>query len=157
MHAERACSRSVAYRARQRHARAPADRRAARGVAAAAGRAPQRRRRPPRSTDPTARRHRHRPGAASPGAGRLPEGKLLDRCSRFRRTNSAGADELATRIVLRSLARRIQAATVEAAELEREILAHVRALAPTLLDEPGVGPIVAAQLIVAWSHHGRPR
>ncbi len=88
---------------------------------------------------------------------RLPEGKLLDRCSRFRRTNSAGADELATRIVLRSLARRIQAATVEAAELEREILAHVRALAPTLLDEPGVGPIVAAQLIVAWSHHGRLR
>ena len=57
--------------------------------------------------------------------------------------------------MLRSLARRIEAATVEAAELEREILAHVRALAPTLLDEPGVGPIVAAQLIVAWSHRGR--
>src|SRR6266508_783019 len=88
---------------------------------------------------------------------RLPEGKLLDRCSRFRRTNSAGADELATRIVLRSLARRVRTATVEADELEREILAHVRALAPTLLDEPGVGPIVAAQLIVAWSHHGRLR
>src|SRR6266498_287961 len=88
---------------------------------------------------------------------RLPEGKLLDRCSRFRRTNSAGADELATRIVLRSLARRVRTATVEADELEREILAHVRALAPQLLDEPGVGPIVAAQLIVAWSHHGRVR
>jgi hypothetical protein len=54
--------------------------------------------------------------------------------------------------VLRSLARRIQAATLEAAELERELLGHVRALAPLLLDEPGVGPIVAAQLIVAWSH-----
>jgi transposase len=88
---------------------------------------------------------------------RLPQGKLLDRCSRFRRTSSAGADELATRIVLRSLARRVRTATVEADELEREILAHVRALAPTLLDEPGVGPIVAAQLIVAWSHHGRLR
>jgi transposase len=59
--------------------------------------------------------------------------------------------------VLRSLAHRIQAATVEAAELEQEILAHVRALAPQLLGEPGVGPIVAAQLIVAWSHHGRVR
>ena len=79
----------------------------------------------------------------------LPEGKLLDRCSRFRRTNSAGADELATRIVLRSLARRVRTATLEADELEREILAHVHALAPTLLDEPGGGPIVAAQLIVA--------
>jgi transposase len=86
----------------------------------------------------------------------LPAGKLLDRCSRLRRTTAA-ADELATRLVLRSLARRIQAATVEADQLEHEILAHVRALAPALLDEPGVGPIVAAQLIVAWSHHGRLR
>src|SRR5207248_11115169 len=87
----------------------------------------------------------------------LPLGKLLNRCSRLGDTNSAGADELATRLVLRSLARRIQAATVEATELEREILAHIQALAPALLDEPGVGPIVAAQLIVAWSHHGRLR
>jgi hypothetical protein len=54
----------------------------------------------------------------------LPEGTLLDRWSRFRRTCSAAADELATRIVLRSLARRIQAATIEAKELERDLLAH---------------------------------
>jgi len=87
---------------------------------------------------------------------RLPKGKLLDRCSRFRRSSSS-ADELATRLVLRSLARRIEAATLEAAELERELLGHLRALAPALLDEPGVGPIVAAQLIVAWSHPGRVR
>jgi transposase len=87
----------------------------------------------------------------------LPIGRLLERCSRLRRSSRAGADELATRLVLRSLARRIEAATAEAAELEREILAHVRALAPALLDEPGVGPIVAAQLIVAWSHRGRLR
>ena len=86
----------------------------------------------------------------------MPVGRLLDRCSRLRRTTAA-ADQLATRLVLRSLARRIQAATLEADELEREILAHVRALAPALLDEPGVGPIVAAQLIVTWSHHGRVR
>jgi transposase len=87
----------------------------------------------------------------------LPVGRLLDRCSRLRRSSSANADELATRLVLRSLARRIRAATVEADELEREILGHVRALAPQLLDEPGVGPIVAAQLIVVWSHQGRLR
>ena len=86
---------------------------------------------------------------------RLPEGKLLERCSRLRRTGAI--DELATRLVLRSLARRVQAATAEAGELEREILTHVLALAPALLDEPGVGPIVAAQLIVAWSHRGRLR
>jgi transposase len=87
----------------------------------------------------------------------LPVGKLLERCSRFRRSGSARADELATRLVLRSLARRIQAAIKEADQLEHEILAHVRGLAPALLDEPGVGPIVAAQVIVAWSHHGRVR
>jgi transposase len=86
----------------------------------------------------------------------LPTGALLERCSHLRRTHSA-ADDLATRLVLRSLACRIQAATVEADELEQELLVHVRALAPALLDEPGVGPIVAAQLIIAWSHHGRLR
>jgi transposase len=88
---------------------------------------------------------------------RLPLGRLLERCRRLRRLRSATADELATRLVLRSLARRIEAATVEAAELEAEILAHVRALAPQLLQEPGVGPIVAAQLLVARSHPGRVR
>jgi transposase len=58
-------------------------------------------------------------------------------------------------LVLRALARRIEAATAEANLLEREILAHVRALVPELLNEPGVGPIVAAQLIVTWSHRDR--
>jgi len=57
---------------------------------------------------------------------------------------------------LRSLAHRIEAATAEADELERELLGHVRAAAPRLLDEPG-GPIVAAQLLVSWSHPGRVR
>jgi transposase len=87
----------------------------------------------------------------------LPLGRLLERCSRLRRSSTISAGELATRLVLRSLARRIDAATVEADELEREILVHVRALAPRLLEEPGVGPIVAAQLLVAWSHRGRVR
>jgi transposase len=88
---------------------------------------------------------------------RLPLGELLRRCSYFRRSSSRTPDQLATILVLRSLAQRIQAATREADELEREILAHVRALIPELLDEPGVGPIVAAQLIVTWSHHDRVR
>ena len=87
----------------------------------------------------------------------LPAGRLIQRCSRLRRSPSCTPDELATRLVLRSLARRVEAATAEAAELEREILGHVRALAPQLLAEPGVGPIVAAHLIVAWSHQGRVR
>jgi transposase len=86
---------------------------------------------------------------------KLPLGELLDRCSRFRRSSSRTPSELATILVLRTLAQRIKAATGEAEALEREILAHVRAVAPGLLDEPGVGPIVAAQLIVTWSHRDR--
>ena len=88
---------------------------------------------------------------------RLPLGELLRRCSRFRRSSSRTPDELAIILVLRSLARRIEAATEEARELEREILGHVRALVPQLLNEAGVGPIVAAQLIVTWSHRDRVR
>ena len=88
---------------------------------------------------------------------RLPVTQLIQRCSRFRRSGSRTPDELAIVLALRSLARRIQASTAEADELEREILKHVRALVPELLDEPGVGPIVAAQLIVTWSHKDRVR
>jgi transposase len=88
---------------------------------------------------------------------RLSMTQLIRRCSRFRRSHSRSTDELAVVLALRSLARRIEAATAEADELEREIHGHVRALAPGLLDEPGVGPIVAAQLIVSWSHHDRVR
>jgi transposase len=86
---------------------------------------------------------------------RLPLGELLNRCSHFGRSSSRTPSQLATILVLRSLARRIQAATSEADLLEREILNHVRELVPELLDEPGVGPIVAAQLIVTWSHRDR--
>lgn len=88
---------------------------------------------------------------------RLPVGQLIRRCSRFRRSDSRTPDELAIVLVLRSLARRIEAATEEADELEREMLDHVRAPVPELLDEPGIGPIVAAQLIITWSHSGRIR
>jgi transposase len=88
---------------------------------------------------------------------RLSVTKLIQRCSRFRRSGSRTPDELAIVLALRSLARRIEAATVEADELEREIRQHVRALVPELLDEPGVGPTVAAQLIITWSHKDRVR
>jgi transposase len=88
---------------------------------------------------------------------RLPLGQLLRRCSRFRRSDTRPVDQQAIILALRSLARRIEAATTEADELEREIQQHVRALAPDLLNEAGVGPIVAAQLLVSWSHRDRVR
>ncbi|WP_447925343.1 IS110 family RNA-guided transposase [Georgenia muralis] len=59
--------------------------------------------------------------------------------------------------VLRSLARRARDLAAEAAEHEKAILALVRAWRPDLLDQPGVGPIVAATVLCAWSHPGRVR
>src|SRR6185437_11582292 len=59
---------------------------------------------------------------------RLPMTQLVRRCSRFRRSHSRTPEELAIVLALRSLARRIEASTDEADELEREILGHVRAL-----------------------------
>jgi transposase len=87
----------------------------------------------------------------------LPAGRLICRCSRLRRSISCTPDELG-RLGGRGFNSASEASQHEPArELEREILPHVRALAPQLLDEPGIGPILAAQLIVAWSHHGRVR
>ncbi|PFG39794.1 transposase [Georgenia soli] len=57
--------------------------------------------------------------------------------------------------VLRSLARRARDLAAEAAEHEKAILAIVRAWRPDLLDQIGVGPIVAATVLCAWSHPGR--
>jgi transposase len=56
---------------------------------------------------------------------------------------------------LRSLARRARALTEEAAEHEKAIRAIVRSWRPDLLEQPGVGPIVAATVLCAWSHPGR--
>jgi transposase len=63
--------------------------------------------------------------------------------------------ESATATTLRTLARRVQTLTIEATELEKQILAIVRSWRPDLLDQPGIGPIVAATVLCAWSHPGR--
>jgi transposase len=56
---------------------------------------------------------------------------------------------------LRSLARRARALSQEAAEHEKSILRIVRSWRPDLLEQPGIGPIVAATVLCAWSHPGR--
>ena len=43
----------------------------------------------------------------------------------------------------------------EARDLQKAILAIIRSWRPDLLDEFGVGPIVAATVLCAWSHPGR--
>ena len=57
--------------------------------------------------------------------------------------------------VLRTLARRARALAEEAAEHEKAIRAIVRSWRPDLLGQLGIGPIVAATVLCAWSHPGR--
>ena len=60
-----------------------------------------------------------------------------------------------TVITLRTLARRARALAEEAAEHEKALRAIVRSWRPDLLDQLGIGPIVAATVLCAWSHPGR--
>ena len=62
-----------------------------------------------------------------------------------------------TQLALKTVARRIQQLTTEERELAREIEQLTSKLAPQLLDQPGIGPLLAAQLVLSWSHPGRLR
>ncbi|MDQ3312036.1 MAG: transposase [Actinomycetota bacterium] len=58
---------------------------------------------------------------------------------------------------LRQLARRIRTLHTEATAHEQALTAIIKTWRPDLLDQPGVGPIVAATVLCAWSHPGRCR
>jgi transposase len=80
---------------------------------------------------------------------------MIKTASALRVHPSWDVETTTTVTTLRSLARRARALTEEAAEHERAIRAIVRSWRPDLLEEPGVGPIVAATVLCAWSHPGR--
>ena len=61
------------------------------------------------------------------------------------------------RQTLRGLASHIRLLDKEIRANEQQLHDLVAAMMPTLLAEPGVGPISAAHLLVAWSHRGRCR
>ena len=68
----------------------------------------------------------------------------------------AGRVEVFTAMtVLRELARRIRGVEAVATAHEQAIRTLVRSWRPDLLDLPGVGPIIAATVLAAWSHPGR--
>ena len=82
---------------------------------------------------------------------------LVTKCRAFR-LGSATINELtATKGAMRSVARRIKTLTTEITELTKPITELVKTVAPQLLDQPGIGPITAAQIYIAWSHPGRCR
>jgi len=71
--------------------------------------------------------------------------------------SSGAIDVLTALTVLRDLARRVRFLEAEALEHEKAIRAVVRSWRPDLLEVSGVGPIVAATVLTAWSHPGRCR
>jgi transposase len=82
--------------------------------------------------------------------------ELITRCVRLR-PGARDTTTHASAFALRSTARRITTLSIESRHLKREIEQLVESIAPALLTEPGVGPISAARIIIAWSHAGRFR
>jgi transposase len=85
----------------------------------------------------------------------LTRARLLQRLAATRPHGRQDPELRGSLLALRSIARRILQLTAEERELAREIEATTRILAPQLLDQPGVGPHAAAQLVLSWSHQGR--
>lgn len=86
---------------------------------------------------------------------KLPE--MVEIAARFRIQTGWDVETTTTAQVLRDLARRAQALQDEADEHEKQIRAIVRSWRADLLTETGIGPIVAATVLCAWSHPGRVR
>jgi transposase len=78
-------------------------------------------------------------------------------CAMLRHRPSRSLEHRMTVRALRSTAQRVQVLAAEASDLEGEIGRLVRAVAPWLLELPGMGPISAGQVLVSWSHAGRLR
>ena len=96
--------------------------------------------------------------APDPLRGRLRDlstPRLVATCGRLRQQATWDVETAATAASLRTLARRIQLLTTEVTDHTRAISALVRAWRPDLLTPIGVGPIVAAVVLCAWSHPGR--
>jgi transposase len=107
-----------------------------------------------------AQRQLHALVVAAPDALRnrlrgLTTARLVSTCARLRQRTAWDVETTATVASLRALARRIQALNAEIADHTRAITMLVRAWRPELLIRCGVGPVVAAIVLCAWSHPGR--
>jgi transposase len=74
---------------------------------------------------------------------------LVNEAARLRPRRSSDVVTAATKAALSSIAHRIGALDDELADLDEQITAHVKAVAPELLARFGVGPDTAASLLVA--------
>ncbi len=82
---------------------------------------------------------------------------LVATCAAFRLRSGPIGELTATKQAMRSLARRIRALSTETQDLKTSITELVISVAPHLLNQPGIGPITAAQVLIAWSHPRRCR
>lgn len=80
---------------------------------------------------------------------------MLNTAASLRVHASWDVETTSTVVALRTLARRAHAMLKEARELQKQMVAIIRSWRPDLLQEFGVGPIVAATVLCAWSHPGR--
>jgi transposase len=81
----------------------------------------------------------------------------IQHCASLRTRPARSLEHRATVRALRATAQRIQCLQAEADQLQAELGVLVGAVAPWLLEVPGVGPLSAAQVLVSWSHAGRFR
>jgi transposase len=87
----------------------------------------------------------------------LTRARLLTRLATMRPEQRQDPELRGVLLAMRAVARRVQQLTVEERELAREIETLTKMLVPQLLDQPGVGPLLAAQVVLSWSHKGRIR
>ncbi|MGH3847198.1 MAG: transposase [Pseudonocardiaceae bacterium] len=86
----------------------------------------------------------------------LPASQLLATCSALREQPSQSIEWNATVVAMKMIARRARAAAEDEVALSKRLAALVKTQAPqALLAEPGVGIVVASELLSAWSHQGR--
>jgi transposase len=86
-----------------------------------------------------------------------PTCRQVDYCASLRERPTRSLEHQATARALRATAQRIEFLAAEAEQLQAELTVLVGAVAPWLLEVPGVGPLSAAQVLVSWSHAGRFR
>ena len=74
-------------------------------------------------------------------------------------TATAAVDHRITIVTLQSITARIRFLTGQLKDIDPELASLIAAhpAGPALLAEPGVGPVVAAQMLISWSHSGRCR
>jgi transposase len=80
---------------------------------------------------------------------------MLNTAAKLRVHSAWDVETTSTVVALRTLARRAHTMLQEPRELQKAIVAIIRSWRPDLLEEFGVGPIVAATVLCAWSHRGR--